>query len=58
MGERVDVVREADHEDHQHERETDDARPLHRAERHRPPPHQLDERPEDVAAVQREEREQ
>ena len=38
--------------------EADDAGPLHDAERDRPPAHLLGQRPEDVPAVERQEREQ
>ena len=41
-----------------HEQEADDAGPLHDAERDRPAAHLLGQRPEDVAAVERQEREQ
>ena len=53
-----DVVREADHEQHDHEREADEAGALHDRERDRPAAHLLGQRPEDVAAVERQEREQ
>src|SRR5919202_1704219 len=51
-----DVVRQADEEEAEHEREAEEARALHHAERHRAAPDLLDERPEDVAAVERQER--
>src|SRR6266480_2418901 len=57
-GEPADVVREPDEEEAQHQGEPDQARPLHDAERNRPAAHLLDYCPEDVAAVEREEREQ
>src|SRR5215213_3931225 len=54
----ADVVRQADHEQHDHEREADHARALHDREGDRLPAHLLRERPEDVAAVERQKREQ
>ena len=45
-------------EQHQHQDEADHARPLHHRERHRRAADLLDEAPEDVAAVERQEREQ
>src|SRR3712207_6696396 len=53
-----DVVRETDHEQHQDEREAHEARALHDLEGDRAPADLLRQRPEDVAAVQRQEREQ
>src|SRR3954452_7149815 len=53
-----DVVREADEEERQHEREADEARPLHDAEGDGAAPDLLRECPEDVAAIERQEREQ
>src|SRR3954447_24969443 len=53
-----DVVREADEEEREDEREPDEACPLHDAEGDRPAADLLRERPEDVAAVERQEREQ
>ena len=47
-----------DHEQRDHEREADEAGPLHHAERDRAAAHLLGQRPEDVAAVERQEREQ
>src|SRR4051812_11525638 len=57
-GEPADVVREADEGEHDHEREAHESRPLHDAERDRAPAHLLGQRPEDVPAVERQEREQ
>src|SRR5690349_128487 len=57
-GEPADVIRQADHEDQGDEHEADDARALHRLERNGPPADPFDDRPEDVAAVEREEREE
>src|SRR3954454_1001029 len=54
----ADVVGEADEEQHEHQREAHETGPLHHAERDRAPAHLLRQRPEDVAAVEREEREQ
>src|SRR3954447_26912378 len=56
--EAADVVREADHEQEHHEHEADHAGLLHDPERDRPPAHLLDQAPEDVAAVERQEGEQ
>src|SRR4051794_20503725 len=53
-----DVVREADEEEREHEREADEARPLHDAEGDGTAADLLRQRPEDVAAVERQEREQ
>src|SRR5215218_49872 len=57
-GQSSDVVREADEEEHDHEGEADESCPLHHAEGDRAPPHLLGQRPEDVPAVERQEREQ
>src|SRR5215204_5211947 len=57
-GQSPEVVREADEEQHDHEREPHEAGPLHDAERDRAPAHLLGHRPEDVTAVERQEREQ
>src|SRR3954452_25437949 len=54
----ADVIREPDHEQQDHEREAHYPRPLHRLQRHRAAAHLLHDRPEDVAAVERQEREQ
>src|SRR5215212_3403614 len=53
-----DVVRQPDHEQPDDQCEADEPRPLHHAERDRPPAHLLGERPEDVPAVERQEREE
>src|SRR3954451_11536898 len=55
---RVDVVRQADQEDRNDEHEAHDARALHDREGDRPPADLLGDGPEDVAAVERQEREQ
>src|SRR4051794_4929125 len=55
---RVDVVREADREERQHEDEADQAGLLHDAERDRLAAQLLGDGPEDVTAVERQEREQ
>ena len=49
----VDVVRQADEEEHEHEQEPDHARALHDREGDRPAADLLGQRPEDVAAVER-----
>src|SRR3954452_18355515 len=56
--EAVDVVREADREQDHHQQEPHHAGPLHDPEGDRAPTDLLHEAPEDVAAVQRQEREQ
>src|SRR3954469_22822724 len=56
--EAVDVVREPDREQDHHQQEPHHAGPLHDAEGDRAPADLLHEAPEDVAAVQRQEREQ
>jgi diguanylate cyclase (GGDEF)-like protein len=53
----VDVVREAHEEDQDHQHEPDHSGALHHAERHGLAPDLLDDRPEDVAPVQGQERE-
>src|SRR6476469_2519604 len=53
-----DVVGQPDHEQHDHEHEPDRAGALHDAERDRPAADLLRHGPEDVAAVERQEREQ
>src|SRR5918999_593951 len=58
VGQPVDVVREPDEEHEQHQHHPDESRPLHDAERDRFAADLLDDRPEDVAAVERQEREQ
>src|SRR4051794_27651585 len=55
---RVDVVRHPDGEDGDDEDEADDAGPLHHGERDGPPADLLGDRPEDVPAVERQEREE
>src|SRR5215211_228630 len=54
----VDVVRQAHQEDQDHQHEADHPGALHHAERHGLAPDLLHNRPEDVAAVEWEEREQ
>src|SRR3954454_5750843 len=58
VGESAEVVGQADHEQPDHEREADEAGALHDVERDRPPAHLLRQRPEDVPAVEGQEREQ
>src|SRR5215213_99326 len=53
-----DVVREPDEEQREHEREPHEAGPLHDAEGHRAAADLLGQRPEDVAPVERQEREE
>src|SRR2546429_468432 len=57
-GQSPDVVGEPDDEDEQHQRDPDCARALHDAEGDPPAAQLLGDRPEDVAAVQRQEREE
>src|SRR5829696_6818856 len=57
-GQSPDVVRQADHGEPDDEREADEPGPLHGRERDRPAPHLLGQGPEDVPAVERQEREQ
>ena len=54
----IDVVRQPDHEQDDHEHEALDPGALHHAEGHRLPAHLLHDRPEDVAAVERKEGEE
>src|SRR5215207_2189463 len=56
--EAADVVGEADHHQHHHQREPDHRRPLHHPQRDRAAAQFLDDRPEDVAAVERQDRQQ
>src|SRR5436305_15185933 len=56
--EHADVVRQPDREQHQDEREADHPGALHGAVGHRPAADLLHYRPEDVTAVERQEREQ
>src|SRR5215217_8504074 len=57
-GQSPDVVRQADHGEPDDEREADEPGPLHGRERDRPAAHLLGQGPEDVPAVERQEREQ
>ena len=54
----ADVVGEADHHQHHDEGEADHRRPLHHPQRDRAAAQFLDQRPEDVAAVERQDRQQ
>src|SRR3954453_16440137 len=54
----VYVVRQADYEEHDHEHEAHHSGALHHRERHRLAPDLLHDRPEDVPAVEWQEREQ
>src|SRR3954453_22635758 len=58
VGQPADVVREADDEQREHECKADEAGPLHDAEGDRAAADLLRQRPEDVATVERQEREQ
>ncbi len=51
-------LREAEEEEHDHEDEAERAGALHHPEGHGPAAHLLDQAPEDVAAVERQEREE
>src|SRR5215217_6039594 len=57
-GQAPDVVRQPDNEQRDHQREADEPGALHDAERDRATAQLLGQRPEDVAAVERQEREQ
>src|SRR4051794_1150720 len=54
----IDVVRQPQNEQPDYEHEADHPCPLHNGIGDRPPAHELDKRPEDVPAIERQEREQ